>query len=535
MWRRTVDPNKQQITVAASAATPRKEPRTKRERETNPDGARGRLSLLGDGALRPVAGRSLRRMRLAPHRASTVHLQSLYPWQADAGIGALGPLVGHNVLGGGSFCFDPWEWYDAGLITNPNGITFGEIGSRKSTELKTRIVRSYEFGRGTFGTDVKSEYNELAEFLGHEPIWIGPGRPDRLNPFDIGTGEDPATAQSRQLTMLQALASGVLRRDLTESERTLCRIAVAELTGGYLERDITATGQQIMAPRPGDRPRVPVLPEVIEAMQHPSAAAMKDLPLSPEELKSNTADLIMAFQRLVTGDLAGMFDGPTTADVDPRTKLLIVNISSVLADRPDALPLVRICASAWLQSAITTHRMRRYHISDEAWADMSVGTLRWYQSMFKLARQNLVSNWLVLHKPADLLTAGAGESEMDRVAKSLIADAGVVCFYRQKPQQIATCKEMFGITDAQAAWLTRLPPGQALWWAGQDRSFLVQHVRSETEKKFTNTDQAPEPASADAVEDLVAEGAEADGESGSVPVDAAAADASTDAEGVYVL
>jgi len=525
MWRRQApDPDKQ-ITVAASAAAPRKEQRPDRpQRAAGSDGAsRGRLSLIGDGALRPVAGRTLRRLRLAPHRASTVNLQALYPWQADAGVGALGPLVGHNMLGGGSFCFDPWEWYDRGLLTNPNGITFGEIGSRKSTELKTRIARSHEFGRGSFTTDVKSEYNDLASFLGHEPIFIGPGRSDRLNPFDMGPGggEDPRQAQARQLTMLQALGAGVLRRDLTESERTLCRIAVAELTGGYLEREVTAGGLRTVGVRPGDRPRVPVLPEVIEAMQHPSPESLQDLPLSAAELKSNTADLIMAFQRLVDGDLAGMFDGPTTVDVDPASKLLVVNISSVFAERRDALPLVRICASAWLQSAITTHRMRRYHISDEAWADMSIGTLRWYQSMFKLARQHLVSNWLVLHKPGDLLTAGAGESEMDRVAQGLIADAGVVCFYRQKPQQIETCRQMFGISDAQAAWLTRLHPGQALWWAGQDRSFLVQHVRTATEELFTNTDSKPEDETA---EDQDGPGPAADGE----PVDLAKGTAGDD-------
>ncbi|WP_344547341.1 hypothetical protein [Actinomadura fulvescens] len=449
--------------------------------------------MIGDGALRPMSGRQVGALRLPPHRTSTMNLQAIYPWQADAGLGALGPLVGHNILGGGSFCFDPWDWYDAGVITNPNGMTFGEIGSRKSTEVKTRVARAFEFGRGAFVTDPKDEYTDLAHFLGYEPIYLGPGRAARLNPFDfvVGGSEDPTAVQDRHLSMLQALGTGVLRRDLTEAEMTLCRISIAELTDGQLRRAVDGAGQPTVAASPGDRMRVPILPEVVDVMQHPSSASIAELPLDKGELRVATADLIMGFQRLVDGDLKGMFDGPTTVERDPRGRFLTVNLSAVLAERREALPLVRICASAWLQAAISAHRMRRYNIADEAWADMTLGTLRWHQSRFKLARQHLISNWLVMHKPADLMTAGDAGSELDRLAMSLIADAGVIVFYRQKPQQIPLCQSYFGVTDKEAEWLGRLHPGQALWWIGGDRSLVIQHIRSPTEATFTNTDFAP--------------------------------------------
>ncbi|MFF2751075.1 hypothetical protein ACFVVA_36765 [Kitasatospora sp. NPDC058048] len=527
MFRRAKD-DSTTPTVAVAAPTPTPRKRAALRGAAAPVSAPRRgLALLGQGLARPMAGRTLRQLRLAPHREATTLLQSLYPWQADAGVGPLGPLVGANVLGGGSFCFDPWEWYNAGLLTNPNWITFGEIGTAKSTEVKTRIARAYEFGRGTFATDVKSEYNELAGYLGHEPIFIGPGRTDRLNPFDMGGGEEsPADAQVRQLNMLQSLAAGVLRRDLTESERTLCRIAVATLTGGHTERVVSADGTRTLAARPADRPRVPTLPEVVEAMQHPPQSALSDLPLSAAELREKTADLIMAFQRLVDGDLRGMFDGPTTVDVDPKSKFLVVNLSSVFAERRDALPLVRICASAWLQSAMTKHLMPRYNISDEAWADMNHGTLRWYQTMFKLARQYKVSNGLVFHKPGDIMTAGGAGSELDRVASSLLADAGMVIFYRQKADQIELCKKLFGVTDAESLWLTGLRRGQGLWKM-PDRSFVVQHVRSSIEAGFTNTD--PE-ASADAAVNLAKDGGIGVADDSASPAADAWADSS---DGVY--
>lgn len=451
--------------------------------------------IVGDGAMRPMSGRMLRRLALPVHRADTSSLPLIYPWMADAGVGAKGQFVGHNILGGGSFSYDPWDWYNAGLITNPNGITFGEIGSAKSSEMKTRVARAIEFGRGAFITDPKSEYSELSHWLGYEPIFLGPGETARLNPFDPGPGDpDPVAVQDRQLQMLQALAAGVLRRELTEAEHTMCMIAIAELTGGHLERVRGDDGAELVAPRPGDRLRTPVMPEVVEVMQHPSDASIAELPLTKEELRRGTADLVMACQRMIKGDLAGMFDEATNIDIDPRGRYLCVNLSAVLAKRRAALPLVRICASAWQHAAISGHRMYRYNISDEAWADMTIGTLRWHQAMFKLSRQWLISNWLVMHKPADLLTAGDEGSERDRLAMSLIADAGTVVFYRQKPQQLPLCHDYFGVTPSEAEYLTKLRRGRALWKVlGEkgDRSFLVQHVRSSAEKEFTFTDSAP--------------------------------------------
>ncbi|MFI6883713.1 hypothetical protein [Streptosporangium canum] len=449
--------------------------------------------VFGDGALRPMAGRQLRRLHLPPHRATSDVLQAIYPWMADAGIGALGPLVGHNVLGGGTFCFDPWDWYDAGVTSNPNALLFGEIGSRKSTLLKCMIARGHEFGRDAFVTDVKDEYSDLASFLGVQPVFLGPGLPARLNPFDPGPAglHDPAMVAERQLAMLVALGTAVLDRPLSQAELTLCKIAIAHITDGSLQLSQAAEGMAA-AVAPGQRPRVPILPEVIDAMLHPGQHLVDQLPITRAELRDKTADLIMGFQRLLDGDLRGMFDEPTNIDAGPDSRLIVINLSRILEHRRSALPLVRICATSWLQSALSQRDgRRRLVVSDEAWADLTLGTLRWYQSMRKLARQNLVSNILVFHQPGDLLTAGDAGSEREALALSLIADTGTVVLYQQKTGQLSLCANYFGLNGAEEAIVRDLRPGMGLWKVADRRSFLVQHVRSSAEAAFTHTDYRP--------------------------------------------
>jgi hypothetical protein len=421
---------------------------------------------------------------------------------ADAGLPADGQLVGHNLLGGGTFAHDPWDWYATGVTTNPNGMVFGEIGSRKSTLMKCMIARGYEFGRDAFVTDVKHEYTDLAAHLGYEPIFLGPGLPARLNPFDPGPAgfDDPAATQERQLAMLVALGVAVLGRSLTQAELTVCAVAIAELTGAELHAG--SGGAEL---RPGGRSRVPVLPEVIDVLMAPPDRHVAKLPIDRDELRTATADLIMGFLRLVDGDLKGMFDEPTNIDLPPDARFVVVNLSRVRDQRRAALPLVRICATSWLQAALARRDgRRRFVVADEAWDDMTIGTLRWYQSMFKLTRQYLVSNWLIFHKPGDLLTAGDAGTEAASLAESLIADTGTVVMYRQKTQQLDLCRAYFGVNDAETRWLTRLHPGQALWKIG-NRAHLVQHLRSATEAAFTNTEPTTQTREDNAREDHAGE------------------------------
>ena len=71
------------------------------------------------------------------HRSTMAHLCAMYPFHADRGFGEAGIYFGANVTAGlDGFYFDPFEFYAAGLVENPNMMVCGTIGSAKSGTVK---------------------------------------------------------------------------------------------------------------------------------------------------------------------------------------------------------------------------------------------------------------------------------------------------------------------------------------------------------------------------------------------------------------
>ncbi|MGH9075248.1 MAG: hypothetical protein ACRDZQ_14195, partial [Acidimicrobiales bacterium] len=139
------------------------------------------------GEAGPMAGRSYRRLRLAPHRATSEVLAGAYPFLAEEGLGTEGALVGQDAWSGTAFCFDPWELYRRGQLTNPNLFLAGQIGRGKSTLAKSLATRYIAFGRRVYVPgDPKGEWSVVTRALGGQVIELGVGLPARLNPLDEG-------------------------------------------------------------------------------------------------------------------------------------------------------------------------------------------------------------------------------------------------------------------------------------------------------------------------------------------------------------
>ena len=85
----------------------------------------------------PAPAGSRRRLALARHRSTTANVCSLYPAAVQAPLPAVGPLLGVDLSAGeGPLCWDPFEVYAEGLVTNPNVFVMGEPGFAKSSLIK---------------------------------------------------------------------------------------------------------------------------------------------------------------------------------------------------------------------------------------------------------------------------------------------------------------------------------------------------------------------------------------------------------------
>ena len=120
-------------------------------------------------------------------RNTSATLAGAYPFLAEGGLGSDGVFVGQDLYSGGSFVYDPWVLYSRGIITAPNLVLAGIVGSGKSSLAKSLYTRSLPFGRRVYVPgDPKGEHTAVAEAVGGRAIVLGHGLTTRLNPLDEG-------------------------------------------------------------------------------------------------------------------------------------------------------------------------------------------------------------------------------------------------------------------------------------------------------------------------------------------------------------
>ncbi|MBP2356207.1 type IV secretory pathway VirB4 component [Kribbella aluminosa] len=402
------------------------------------------------------------------HRATTRILRIAYPFLAEGGLGANGTYIGNDVFSGGSFVYDPWELYQSRVITNPNLLLAGVIGSGKSSTAKALITRSIALGhRAYLPCDPKGEWTAVAESVGGSVIKLGPGLSTRLNPLDAGSrpggvadADWDRIVRSRRRALLGTLAESTLGRPLSAVEHTALDLAVDRAS----------------------RIPVPTIPDVVEALFSPG--------LGDGTSEADSRDLAHAIRRLVHGDLAGMFDGPSTTRFDPSLPMVSLDSSWIGAGGNDqALRLTLACASSWLEAAVTDPAGgKRFIVYDEGWRVMrDPALLRRMQEQWKLSRAWGVSNILIVHRLSDLAAVGDLGSEARALAEGLLADCSTRIMLRQEPDQLARTATLLGLTDVEVSTIAKLPKGRALWRL-PSRSFVVQLVRHAREARLFDTD-----------------------------------------------
>jgi hypothetical protein len=418
--------------------------------------------------------------RVPAHQVTTRNLGAAYPFIAEAGLGRRGVVIGDDLLGG-SFVFDPFELYAAGVVSNPNMVVFGQIGRGKSAFVKSFLWRQAVFGRRAWVVDPKGEYADLADAWGVRPVALRPGGAIRLNPLDPGPDVDgeaaPDATGRRRMELLSSLASACLGRGLFPRERAALGVALEEATRTNA---------------------VPTVPVVVEALLTPNVDAARSLRTEQRDLLEDGRDVALELRRLVHGDLCGMFDGPTTAGLDLSSPLVVLDLSALYSST--ALGVLMACATAWLQAALARTAAsaggslaadgRFFLVVDEAWAILSnLGVARWLQSSWKLSRAFGVSNVAVLHRVSDLRSVGASDSEQVALAQGLLSDSETRVVYAQSPGELEAAAELLSLSATETDLLPQLRRGIALWKVGQ-RSFLVQHRLSAMERSIVDTDAA---------------------------------------------
>lgn len=438
--------------LEADAAERREQARSRLKAER--DEARSANFLPRGGEPGPAALRQYRRLRIPSHQDTSATLQGAYPFLAGSGLGSRGVFVGQDLYSGSSFVYDPWELYAAGVITAPNLVLAGIVGSGKSSLAKSLYCRSIAFGRRVYvPCDPKGEHAKIAELVGGKAIALGHGLSARLNPLDEGhrpggltDAEWSSQVAARRRDLIGALAETMLTRPLSPVEHTAIDLALRAVT---------------------ESTTVPILPLVVDRILQPD-------PHADARLAEDGRMVGHALRRLVSGDLAGLFDGPSTVSFDPSLPMLVLDLSRV-AENNALMSVLMTCTSAWMESALLDPAGgKRWLVYDEAWRLMShPALLRRMDAHWRLARHLGIANLLIFHKLTDLDNVGDQGTAMRALASSLLANAETRIIFRQESDQLGVTAQLLGLTGTERKLLPGLGIGQGLWKV-KEMSFLVQ-------------------------------------------------------------
>lgn len=440
---------------------------------------------LPKGEQRVWAGRSLWSKHRGPvFTATTNVLRVAYPFLAEKGVGIRGPLMGNDLMSGSGWCFDPWMAYSDKILTNPNITILGVIGTGKSSLAKSMALRGFAFGRNTYVPgDVKGEWSALARVLGGTVIRLGRSLATRLNPLDEGVRpattpdgapmDDPTWGElvrSSRLSLVASLVGTTLERGLRPDEHTAIAAALDAVVSSH---------------------STPLISHVVDELLEPSGSlALPAGVKNTDQLRQMGWDAGNALQRLVSGDLKGLFDGPSTVAFDVDSPMMSIDLSEFQQDSA-ALPLLMTCTAAWTEASLRDPDARkRYIVYDEAHRLMSdISLLHRMKEQWKLARAWGISNVLILHRFSDVDAIGDEGSAARALARGLVADTSTRIVLGQPAEELENVKNWLGLgselVDMLPGWVNA--KGRAIWQINQ-RPFIVQSMLTSYELEIFDTD-----------------------------------------------
>lgn len=395
------------------------------------------------------------------HRATTRHVQSAYPWVGSDAI-AQGVIIGEDDMSGEVFSYDPWLLSDLGIISGPNLVIFGLIGTGKSACVKTYIERSLLFGVHSRVLDPKGEYVRVAaEIPGAEVVRVGLDGAVRINPLDHRIG--PAQQRALVETLVESTAA--------------TRLSVAER--GVLATTLRHTHEHVVDP---------TLRDLEELLWRPPAAVVADCGGDEEWVAAAAKVAASAIDLVLDGGLASLVGGHSTVDLDRDWPLLVADVSEVVPLGGTDVAAAMAVVGTWLQALLATRSGRQIIVLDECWRLLrDASTARWLQSSMKLAREYAAQLVTVFHRLSDLTAVGDEGSEQVSIARGLVSDAETRVLYRQTPGDIDQVGDMLGLSGQERAIVARLGRGLALWRVG-GRSTVVRHPLSSWEARIVETE-----------------------------------------------
>ena len=429
-------------------------------------------------------------LKLPPMSVTTRHSASAYPFQCQAGLPLLGPIIGQEVLGQGMFCYDPFCLYGTETLLSPCMLVSGNKGYGKSAFVKAYLHRQAISGKWLAILDPKGEYLDLAARDGLSVLALRPGGPVRLNPLDAGpaatgAGSDATVkredVRGRRIGVVIALAESAIERPVTSDERSVVTAALMELEHQTSHR--AQTQHQVPTLHHG-----PTLRHVMDLLMGPTKAMVTELRTTPENLATDAKSVARGLHRLVEGDLAGMFDGESTTTIDWSGPGIVVDLSAVL--QSPAFSAILVSAGAWLAQAVAKKDRQRIIVVDECWkAIRDSGFVAWGEETMKLSRGYGVQFVTIVQRISDLASQADDGTATAKRAQGFVTEAETKVTFNLSGGEARTSRDVMDWTESETLLVPKLPRGRALWRVGEHGA-IVQTILSARDLAMCDSNQA---------------------------------------------
>jgi hypothetical protein len=395
-----------------------------------------------------------------------------------------GLAFGIDAGSGWMIVHDPFTSY-GNELESPNVCFIGDLGQGKSSGIKTwAVLRQLILGRRVVVIDKKyqldqkgGEYTSLAQRLDITPVkFMVGGGGARINILDpriaarLHEDNHDDTALSTpagQSMLVRAVVEEALERPLLPKEGKAVRMAHKQAL-----RAAAAANE------------VADIRHVLTALYSPDKDTAEAANLTVEELRQWGQDPAFELERMIEDDLAGLIDGPTSAEITLNAGLTVFDVSLLPEDGP-ALAIVMTIINTWLANTLyrQTEPVPTVLVIEEAWHTVQGSVAKVTRRNTKLSRALSLSCMFAFHHISDI--------PEDSPAIAMLKDCGTVLLYKQQKSDDAwACERMFNLPAGSAADISSLTKGTCMMRIGSKDPFIAIHVRSALEIELTDTDKA---------------------------------------------
>ena len=392
-------------------------------------------------------------------------------------------------------------------LTNYNMVIFAKSGAGKSVTMKTLISRSSVLmGIESLALDAEGEYTVVAEALGGINVVISPNSQTIINLFDIEIEKvkDEITGRERPILNVENKVEDVTQALLTMARGSTRSTEVNELTKQIISESVAE-----------EYARVGITADPASLYESDSVISgdalgkrKKEMPTIGswykrivEKAKQNDNSdyrfhysylikVMKQYVRELNGQMA-YFDGQSTFELLDGAPFINLDISQL--EERFARPLAQQILLSWIwekyvkkNSEDRTKATKKRVLVDEAWMLLPYPeAVDFLNTMARRARKRNVSLAVVSQRFQDFYE----KSEVQAVLTS----SDTKLFLAQDKSEIQYIKEVFKLSEGEAAFLTTCARGQGLFKVGEQTAIIeIRPTKKEFEFIETNVNKLKE-------------------------------------------